>query len=329
MSNSMSNVMSFTSGVSVSNRFQRLLDNVSKTVNDQVSRVIPAAQKGIKVPAQGSAIAQVRLLDEAPAAVAKPAAPARRVPGIQDIRGGNGLLKKGDTGESVKTMQRLLTLAGFPVVDNGQFGNTTEGKLKHFQKRYGIQINGLLGKSTLRVLEKVAHGIREAKSLTPAQLASHGRHNKAAFFKALAPAAVESERKFGVPAEVTLAQAALESAWARSPIGGYNIFGIKGRGPAGSVNVATQEVYGGRRINIRDNFAKYHNFHEAVSEHGKLFHNGYYQRALDAFARSNNPADFVNAIHGVYATDPGYASKVNGIIRDYGLTDIVNDVTRL
>lgn len=157
------------------------------------------------------------------------------------------------------------------------------------------------------------------KQISPAQLKELGQKDKQAFFAALLPAALESEKQFGVPAEVTLAQAALESGWARSPIGGYNIFGIKGSGPAGKTTVDTKEFLNGRWVNIKDGFAKYNNFYEAVKSHGKLFHNGYYDKAVDQFARDRNPMRFVDNIHGIYATDPGYSRKIKGIIDDFGL----------
>lgn len=157
------------------------------------------------------------------------------------------------------------------------------------------------------------------KQISPAQLKELGQKDKQAFFAALLPAALESEKQFGVPAEVTLAQAALESGWARSPIGGYNIFGIKGSGPAGKTSVNTKEFLNGRWVSIKDGFAKYNNFYEAVKSHGKLFHNGYYDKAVDQFARDRNPMRFVDNIHGIYATDPGYSRKIKGIIDDFGL----------
>lgn len=157
------------------------------------------------------------------------------------------------------------------------------------------------------------------KQMSPAQLKELGQKDKQAFFAALLPAALESERQFGVPAEVTLAQAALESGWARSPIGGFNIFGIKGSGPAGKTTVDTKEFLNGRWVSIKDGFAKYNNFYEAVKSHGKLFHNGYYDKAVNQFAKDRNPMRFVDNIHGIYATDPGYSRKIKGIIDDFGL----------
>ncbi|PIQ25802.1 hypothetical protein COW36_21925 [bacterium (Candidatus Blackallbacteria) CG17_big_fil_post_rev_8_21_14_2_50_48_46] len=166
--------------------------------------------------------------------------------------------------------------------------------------------------------------VQKLKSMPPSELKTLGQEDKKAFFEALLPAAIESEKQYGVPAEVTLAQAALESAWARSPIGGYNIFGIKGSGSAGTVNVQTREFYNGRYVTIRDNFARYSNFHDAVISHGKLFHNGYYDKAVNQYAKDKNPLRFLDNIQGIYATDPKYSQKIKSIIEDYGLSDMVN-----
>ncbi len=160
-------------------------------------------------------------------------------------------------------------------------------------------------------------------TMQPSELKALGKNDKQAFFEALLPAAIESEKKYGVPAELTLAQAALESGWAASPIGGYNIFGIKGSGPAGKTSVNTKEFYDGKWVNVRDGFAKYNNFGEAVERHGKLFHNGYYDKAVEQFAQDRSTAAFIDNIQGIYATDPRYSQKINAIIEDYGLTEMV------
>ena len=157
------------------------------------------------------------------------------------------------------------------------------------------------------------------KTMTPAELKNLGQYNKMEFFKALMPAAKEAEYKYGVPASVTLAQAALESGWAESPIGGYNIFGIKGKGPAGTKSVKTREWNGSRYITINDNFALYRNFQEAVVEHGKLFHNGYYEKGVNEYAINRNPYRFVDNVAKTYATSPTYAKNIKQIMLDYNL----------
>lgn len=167
--------------------------------------------------------------------------------------------------------------------------------------------------------------LQKLASMSPAELKSLGQSDQKAFFAALLPAAIESEKEFGVPAELTLAQAALESGWARSPIGGYNIFGIKGSGPAGKVSVNTTEYLHGQYVHLKDGFAKYHNFYEAIKEHGELFHNGYYDKAINQYGRDRNLYAFIDNIQGIYATDPHYSQKIKSLIQDYGLEQMVNE----
>jgi flagellum-specific peptidoglycan hydrolase FlgJ len=161
--------------------------------------------------------------------------------------------------------------------------------------------------------------IDKLKNMDPKELARLGAEDKAGFFAALRPAAEEAEREYGVPAAITLAQAALETGWGKHIIPGYNIFGIKGTGPAGTVSKGTWEVYGGKTVTITANFAKYHSFYEAVKLHGKLFHNGYYDKAMDQYAKDKDPFAFARNITGTYATDPQYGAKLSSIMRDYKL----------
>jgi flagellum-specific peptidoglycan hydrolase FlgJ len=162
------------------------------------------------------------------------------------------------------------------------------------------------------------------KRVSPQQLKEAGMRDKTEFFKMLLPAALESERKYGVPASVTLAQAALESGWAKSPIGGYNIFGIKGTGPAGTVNVPTKEFLKGRYVTINDNFAKYNNFYEAVMKHGQVFQGDYkgYKNGLSTYAKTKNDYAFIDAVASTYATDPQYKQSIKQIMKDYDLVNM-------
>ncbi|MEB3223992.1 MAG: glucosaminidase domain-containing protein [Candidatus Sericytochromatia bacterium] len=135
---------------------------------------------------------------------------------------------------------------------------------------------------------------------------------KSPFLREMVPAALEIERKYGLPAKVILAQAALESNWGKAAIGTYNVFGIKGRGSRGSLGVMTREHLKGRWVRVRENFAHYGSYQEAFEAYARTLHNGYYQRAL---AAKDNPVKFARALQGVYATDPGYAGKLISIMR--------------
>lgn len=77
-------------------------------------------------------------------------------PELKQVEQGEALLVAGQRGEAVRTLQNLLTAAGYPLTEDGDFGTVTEGKLKHFQKDHGITVNGQLGRTTLAALRTAA-----------------------------------------------------------------------------------------------------------------------------------------------------------------------------
>jgi flagellum-specific peptidoglycan hydrolase FlgJ len=165
-----------------------------------------------------------------------------------------------------------------------------------------------------------AQGNQPLQSLSMAELQRLGaQKDKTAFFQALLPGALESERTYGVPASVILAQAALESGWGKHAIGGYNLFGIKGEGTAGSREAWTSEVQGGRKVRVKAKFAQFNSFAEAVREHGQVFHNGKYDRALSVFKQSKDPNRFIDAMASTYATSKTYAPDLKAMLDRHGL----------
>jgi lysozyme len=140
-----------------------------------------------------------------------------------------------------------------------------------------------------------------------------------AFINQIAPGAIVAQQTYGVPAAVTIAQAIDESGWGQSALASedYNLFGIKGTGPAGSVALPTQEVYDGQTVNITADFRVYHDVAESIDDHGKLLaESGSYSAAM---ASKQSPNSFANALTGVYATDPGYGSQLIDLMRKYNL----------
>jgi hypothetical protein len=123
----------------------------------------------------------------------------------------------------------------------------------------------------------------------------------------------------GVPASVTVAQAIVESGWGKHTIGAAkNLFGIKGRGPAGTIRAKTKEVVNGKEVVIEANFAKYDSFEQSVAEHARLFLcKRRYARALDV---KNNADAFARAIAAAgYATAPNYGETLIRYMRRHDL----------
>jgi flagellum-specific peptidoglycan hydrolase FlgJ len=123
----------------------------------------------------------------------------------------------------------------------------------------------------------------------------------------------------GVPASVSVAQAILETGWGKHTIGeARNLFGIKGRGPAGSVRAPTREYIGGKWVTVDADFAKYDSFEQSITDHARFFlRNRRYARALQF---KNNPEAFAREIHKAgYATGPDYADQLIALMRQHDL----------
>ncbi|HBD63793.1 MAG TPA: hypothetical protein DC038_05080, partial [Clostridiales bacterium] len=89
--------------------------------------------------------------------------------------------------------------------------------------------------------------------------------------------AVDTQKKTGMSAALQTAQAILETGWGQSvPVDKYtgqfsnNLFGIKGKGSAGSVTSNTWEEYNGVSFRIDDDFRAYNNVSESWDDHNDL-----------------------------------------------------------
>lgn len=70
--------------------------------------------------------------------------------------------------------------------------------------------------------------------------------------------------RYGLPVQICVAQAVIESGWGKSAPGG-NFFGIKGKGPAGSTTVTTTEEFEpGTTTKIKDSFAAYSSAEQSI-----------------------------------------------------------------
>lgn len=61
-------------------------------------------------------------------------------------------LKRGDVGEDVADLQRLLTRAGHAVHDIGRFGPITDRVLREYQAEHGLVVDGVAGPRTMAAL---------------------------------------------------------------------------------------------------------------------------------------------------------------------------------
>lgn len=136
--------------------------------------------------------------------------------------------------------------------------------------------------------------------------------DKQEFIDLIAPAAVEDMMETGVLASITIAQAALESAWLRSAPGN-NLFGVKGKGQTQS----TLEEINGQMVRIEAGFAVYDSWLDSIRGHSTfLLVNPRYAAA--GFFKACANLDFGGAATALqkagYATDSHYADKLRELI---------------
>lgn len=145
-----------------------------------------------------------------------------------------------------------------------------------------------------------------------------------AYFKLAVPAAQAAQKKWGVPASVTIAQGALESGWALSALArkANNFFGIKAvahANPDGYMEFTTAEFIDGRRITEMAKFARYATPEASFDAHAVLLSTT--MRYKPAMAVAHDPAQFCTALQKCgYSTNPRYAAELLELIQQYDLT---------
>ncbi len=134
------------------------------------------------------------------------------------------------------------------------------------------------------------------------------------------PARLASEQS-GIPHHLILAQAALESGWGQRQIKrengepSFNLFGVKAtsswKGPV--TEITTTEYENGEAKKVKAKFRVYSSYLEALSDYvGLLTRNPRYAAVTSASTAEQGAQALQNA---GYATDPGYARKLTGMIQ--------------
>ena len=145
---------------------------------------------------------------------------------------------------------------------------------------------------------------------------------KEEFIRIATEAARACSRVSGFSSGITVAQAALESAWGESRLSreALNYFGIKAHGTGPFIEMATTEVRGGKPFRCTERFARYDSMQTCFADRDHLIATlgGY----AEARACAGDPEAFLRALAKHWATDPQYAEKVLAIYRAGCLGDL-------
>jgi flagellar protein FlgJ len=167
------------------------------------------------------------------------------------------------------------------------------------------------------------HASASAAASAPRAVPSAYNENaQQGFVRQMLPAAMQASQQTGIPAQMMIGQAALESGWGKReiqmPDGGnsYNLFGIKaGANWKGKVaEVMTTEYHNGVATKQVEKFRAYNSYAEAFSDYANLLTgSSRYAGVLQQGADINGFAQAMQ--QSGYATDPAYADKLAQTIR--------------
>ena len=121
--------------------------------------------------------------------------------------------------------------------------------------------------------------------------------------------AVTLEAQTGCPAQLLIAQWALESKWGAKPAGNFNFFGIKRASRHESFSVVTtREVINSRPVMQNLEFADYASLEDSCRDYVWLITQGApYHAAWERYQTDHDLHGLVAAVATTYATDPNYA----------------------
>lgn len=138
---------------------------------------------------------------------------------------------------------------------------------------------------------------------------------KEAFYEKYAQAAIDQQIKYGIPASVTLAQMAIESACGTSRMATQcnNYFGVKkGSSWTGPTRLFLDDH------SYKEPFRVYGSVEESIEDHSKVLMYPIYQKKCKGLS-STDYAGWADGIGKVYATNDSYASMLKIDIKHYGL----------
>jgi hypothetical protein len=248
---------------------------------------------------------------------------------------------KGVRGDDlVIAVQSSLVVIGFPLGNfgrnqngvDGDMGPMTRAALKMFQTLFSLTPTGEPDSPTMAKLKTIIQAgqsyrnlVREADS-SRILLSPINNFQDAEFVNIIYFYALREESQFKVPAAVTTAQAILETFYGKRVAVdlktgrySYNLFGLKGKGPAGSVRSRTREenpVTGVWEWTVTQ-FQAYYSYEDSIRGHVEsLSGNPRYAKAFQA----RIPAGFARVIaRAGFATDSRYAQKIIFWMKYWGL----------
>jgi flagellar protein FlgJ len=137
--------------------------------------------------------------------------------------------------------------------------------------------------------------------------------------------AVRLEQETGCPAQLMIAQWAIESAWGAKPVGHANYFGIKKADRhTKCCTVPTREVMHGRSVIENLEFADYDSLEDSCGDYAWLItHGAPYRSAWEQYQKGHDLHALIADVAHVYATDPAYNRLVIAVTEQTNVSQAI------
>ncbi|TWX69547.1 flagellar assembly peptidoglycan hydrolase FlgJ [Colwellia demingiae] len=186
------------------------------------------------------------------------------------------------------------------------------------------QVNSAASQFVIREVDKRTNKVNgQSESVkNSAALSNHSFNEPKDFVTALIEPAQKVQKTLGVPFEVVIAQAALETGWGQKMIkeqdgsSSNNLFNIKAdsRWAGDKVTKNTLEFEQGAMIKKSEPFRTYQSLTDSVDDYINFLSTS--ERYQDALQDSGNVEHFLQGLQKAgYATDPQYADKILGTLK--------------
>ena len=164
------------------------------------------------------------------------------------------------------------------------------------------------------------YSIGRAMTAAKEVLAGATSDNNKSFISRLMAPAMAAAKQSGIPHQLIIAQAALESGWGNREImtrdgkPSHNLFAVKATAgwKGDTTEVTTTEYVNGVAQKVKAAFRVYPSYSEALADYAKILTSNPRYQNVTRSASAENAAHALQS--GGYATDPAYAKKLINII---------------
>jgi len=241
---------------------------------------------------------------------------------------------KNESDVDIKTIQLQLQQLGYKInpteITNQEIGNTTKLALKQFQKKYNLRVTGTITIETVIKIKLLLNlnnddttdnFVVDFDTEVPIYRKNMPRNVKE-FIDTWKDTAIKQRELHGIPASITLAQAALESGWGTSYLSqvGRNFFGVR----CGSWN--GNKIYAKDELGPKSCYRAYESVEDSFEDHSKVLMQSRYHKAF-TYPVTDYENWAIEIEKGGYATKiPGkYSGALIKLIKSYGLDDYDKD----